>query len=549
MVSETKKRVKVFQAADIAKMYSNIFDAYHNDSDLLAELLQNAIDSIRMEKTDNPLVEIIFNNKNQSINVKDYGLGMTPEDLEDFAIGKTKKKGKRFSSLGGEKGIGSSYIFGASDYFGIETCRNGRLTIAECKGAYDAIMNSKDPDFFILSEQRNERIPNYTDIQVMGKRFYLDFTNRDEIESMLRTYTAVGYTLPLFGLKGLDIGVKLTWVDEGGDENSKRVKNIFRHPLIDHEEIVVDYSEVQNIESGIGQFLTLLDEKKQAIGIFGESDLFKKYDLPTGIMISVKGYPTTVEITPPRTGLAGYWSRSILILVNDDNYTLDPGRKSIRPEDRAKVRNISKDLFNKLTKWHKKFIRQTETEVEKTVLESFKEQSRDLPDLKIRGIPFNKVPDYEQGVCAIFHELLGSKIITGYHTLSASTDTRYDEIILYEVPIDKLGINVRQAFLESRRNLKKKESVYKRVIVVEYKLDASQIIRDHKKNLKHIDLLIAWDCSPDKIKPNWKFNELDSSELFFNGSKYVLRNPMGDSCHVMLLKDFSTTKRKKVRSE
>ena len=545
MVSETKKRVKVFQAADIAKMYSNIFDAYHNDSDLLAELLQNAVDSIRMEKTDNPLVEITFNQKKQSLSVKDNGIGMLPEDLEDFAIGKTKKKGKRFSSLGGEKGIGSSYIFGASDFFGIETCKDGRLTIAECRGAYDAIMNSKDPDFFILSEQRQERVPNYTDIQVTGKRFYLDFANRDEIETILRTYTAVGYTLPLFELKSLDINVKLTWVDEGGDENSKRVKNIFRHPIIDLEEDVVEYSDVQNIESGIGSFLMLVDEKKQAIGIFGESDLFKKHDLPTGIMLSVKGYPTTVEITPPRTGLAGYWSRSILILVNDDNAVLDPGRKSIRREDRNRVRIISKDIFNKLTKWHKKFIRQTETEVEKTVLESLKEQSRDLADLKIKGISFRKIPDYEQGVCAIFHELLGSKRLSGYHSLSASTDTRYDEIILYEVPLDELGSNVRQHFLESRRNLRKKESVYKRVIVVEYKLDASQIIRDHKKNLKHIDLLIAWDCSPDKLKPNWKFSDLDSSEIIFKGATHVLRNPEGDSSHVMLLKDFMKKKKDK----
>ena len=58
-----KRKIKVFEAANIPKIYKNIFDAYHNDSDLLAELLQNAVDSIRMAKPDNALIEIKFDAK------------------------------------------------------------------------------------------------------------------------------------------------------------------------------------------------------------------------------------------------------------------------------------------------------------------------------------------------------------------------------------------------------------------------------------------------------------------------------------------------------
>jgi Histidine kinase-, DNA gyrase B-, and HSP90-like ATPase len=539
MVSN-RKRIRIFDAANIPKIYQNIFQSYHNQSDLLAELLQNAVDSVRMSNSDNPLIEIKFDQKNKVLTVKDNGIGMMVDELEDFAPGRTKKSSSGFSFLGGEKGIGTSFIFGGSDKFYIETCKDGRLTIAECLGAHDAILNNKEPDFFILEEEANERMPNYTELQVTGNLFYLDFKNRDEIEQLVRTFTAVGYTLPLFGMEGLDIKVKLTWVDEKGEEASKHIKNLFRHPVIDHGEMVVDYSEAENIDTGFDLFLKYVDEQNQAIGIFGESDLFKRMDLPTGVMLSVKGYPTVVEITPPKTGYAGYWSRNMLVVVNKDDVVLDPGRKSVRSEDRAAARDVAKNIFNKLTKYHKKFIRQTEAEAEKAVLDSLKEQARDLEDLRIEGIAYRKRPDYEQGVIAIFHEMLGAGIIKGYSPLSASSDTRYDEIMYYEVPLEEIGETYRQKFLETRRNVRDKSPTYKQLITVEYKLNVIEIMRDVKKDLRLINLLVAYDFDRSKLKPQWKWIELNASDIVFKGAKYQIRNPMNDSCYVLLLKDFET---------
>lgn len=537
---ETRKRIRVFEAANIPKMYRDVFESYHNESDLLSELLQNATDSIRIAKPDNPLIEIKFSKKDKTITVKDNGLGMSIEDLEDFALGRTKKSGPQFSSLGGEKGIGASYIFGGSDKFCIETCRNGRLIIAECIGAYQKIMNDEEPEFFVIEEESQERLPNSTEIQVTGELFYLDFKNRDEIEYLIRTFTAVGYTLPLIGKNKLEIKVKLTWISENGEENSKLVNNIFRHPIVDAEDKILEYSEAANIESGFGLFLTLKDSQNQAIGIFGESTLFQELNLPTGILLSVKGYPTVVELNPPKTGYSGYWARSILILVNDDNVVLDAGRKSIRAEDRFRIRNVAKDIFNKLVKYHKKFIRQTEAEAEKAILDNLKEEARNLEDLNIKNIVYRKKPDFEQGVVAIFHELLGAKILKGYYPLSSSTDTRYDEIIYYEILIDELGDNFKQKFLEGRRNIREKSKNYKQIIIVEYKLNATDIMRDLKKDLRLIDLLIAYDCDTSKLKPQWKWTPLDQTDVVFNGAKYQIRNPMNDACYVLLLKDFIT---------
>ena len=62
-MEKPKKRIRIFEAADIPKMYRDIFESYHNDSDLLSELLQNAIDSIRIAKPDNPLVQSLKSGK------------------------------------------------------------------------------------------------------------------------------------------------------------------------------------------------------------------------------------------------------------------------------------------------------------------------------------------------------------------------------------------------------------------------------------------------------------------------------------------------------
>ena len=67
---KVKKKIDVFRAADLPKLYRDIFESYHNESDLLSELLQNAIDSIRIAKPDAPLVEIRFNVKDKVLSVK-----------------------------------------------------------------------------------------------------------------------------------------------------------------------------------------------------------------------------------------------------------------------------------------------------------------------------------------------------------------------------------------------------------------------------------------------------------------------------------------------
>ena len=94
-----------------------------------------------------------------------------------------------------------------------------------------------------------------------------------------------------------------------------------------------------------------------------------------------------------------YW-RNVFILVNDDGCTLDAGRKSVTKDDLKRIRGKAVAAFNKLTKYHKKFIITTQTEAEKAVMDNLKEEARMLPDLRIGEVCYRKVPNYEQGGCS-----------------------------------------------------------------------------------------------------------------------------------------------------
>jgi len=474
--------------------------------------------------------------KDKRISVRDNGLGMLESDLRGFAIGVTDKKTSEFSTLGGEKGLGAAFILGGSDEILIESCKDGHRILAECLRAYDTIKDRKTPDFFVVEEE-NVKSENYTEITVKGRLFYMDFTNRDELENMLRSSTAIGYTKPLFGKPPLNIRVKLTWVTSDGEENSKFVLNEYRHPITEAEEDMVDYEDAINIESGYGKLLKYVDNDEEVCAVLGESELFGNLQIEPGIVLSVKGYPASVEVKPPQTSYALYW-RNVLVLINDDSCTLDAGRKSVTTDDLKRIRKKALDAFNKLTKFHKKFIMTTQAEAEKAVMDNLKEEARMLQDLKIKGVPYKKVPNYEQGVVAIFHELIGCGGIKGYQSLSSSSDTKYDEIVLYEVPLEELGQKFRERYSKSRRNIREKTNTYRQIIIVEFKLHGNEIIRDTKKDLKHLDLLVAYDFEKSKLKKGWQFLPVEEDEMIYFGARHKLVNPSNDSCFVLLLKDF-----------
>lgn len=539
-LSQARRVIDLFRAVDIPRLYKALFESYHHDSDLLAELLQNAVDSIRMANPKIPRVDISFDEVEKRVSVRDTGLGMSEGDLEGFALGRTDKSGPQFSHLGGEKGLGAAFILGGSDDILIDSCKEGKRIVAECKGAFDSISKDDKPDFYVISEDELKS-ENYTEITVRGPKFFLDFGNPDELVKMIRLFTAVGYTKSLFGAAPLNIDVYVTWRAAGGAETRIKIPSQFLHPITEVPDRIVEFEDAPNVDNGYGKLLHYQDNSEEICAVFGERSIFDELGLEPGIYLSTKGYPTSVNIAPPQTSYALYWL-DVFMLINDDQCRLDAGRKSVTAEDARRIRKKAKQAFDKLTKFHKAFIKTTESETQKAVLDSLKEDARQLARLGIEGISYQRVPDYEQAVVAIFHELIGAKRLCGYHTLSCSSDTPYDAVILYEVPLETLGSKVRDAFLKARRNVKQKTDTYRQTILAEFKLRGNEIIRDKKKDLKHLDLLIAYDFDTNALRKGWDLRLLTEEEMLYHGARHKLFNPTQDSCYVLLLKDFVDSK-------
>jgi len=151
-----------------------------------------------------------------------------------------------------------------------------------------------------------------------------------------------------------------------------------------------------------------------------------------------------------------------------------------------------------------------ETEKE---LESIKESIKATIDLKCDKIKYLKEPKEEQGVIAIFHELIGAGILTGYKTLRSSAIEPYDAVIRYGV--DKSNLDGRA------RDKVVKNSDYD--IFVEFKKVGSDLLPDleNRKRARDVRLLVCWELGESKFsKENVEVDECDDS--VFSGVTHTL---------------------------
>ncbi|WP_259707053.1 ATP-binding protein [Weissella confusa] len=97
----------------------NVIDSYHNDYDVLSELLQNAVDAIeKRREIDSKFtgkIEIQINSDLKEIVVIDNGIGMS-KDMLDRAV-QVNESGKIDDPKTiGEKGVGLSFTIFNSGY-------------------------------------------------------------------------------------------------------------------------------------------------------------------------------------------------------------------------------------------------------------------------------------------------------------------------------------------------------------------------------------------------------------------------------------------------
>lgn len=535
-----RKRISLFDHADVLETTRNLLKSYHSDTDVLSELVQNSINNLLLNNVPNPSIAIRYDASKNQLEVQDNGTGLTEDEMKYFALGTSGTK-NREGTLG-LFGFGAAYILAVSDYFEVESWTRGTHVSALCEGAFDAIVNRGDePDFFIIDSSGNSTEKQGTRVTVRVDPSRLrSFKDWNDLEREVRTKTAAGYTKKLFGDKW-EVGLNLQF----GASDAKTAKFGYRSLAEDMPDKVVDFEKVDNAASYKGHVLRLTDENiadgVRVLLLLASTETFKHHHVLPGIWLSYRGNPLQIEIKPPSTKGASTW-RNVHMLIQFDSLDLDPGRKSIMHGSKTRVGLLASRCFNKVVDIAPLFISGQEEQARKSALSQLKDWARDLEDIiPPQGIRFSKLPIKEQGVIALFHELVGAGYLSNYHTLFSAQDSPYDAVISYECSECELGEAYRKIWKKQIGTTKPKgtgwtNEMYKELLIVEFKQSVHEFINDRKKSIEDVKLLIVWSGVDDSLPTGWRVNLVPEEERPYQYVKYKLTDKVDRSVWVMSLK-------------
>jgi hypothetical protein len=243
-----------------------------------------------------------------------------------------------------------------------------------------------------------------------------------------------------------------------------------------------------------------------------------------GIYLSTKSMPTGVMVSPPVVGKEGYWANLYIVLEYDD-LKLDMGRKSVPPRTAQMMKLQSETIYNEI-KNHFIDILDTDIEIEdeldsaEAIDSKWDYLQNEVANLNIAEINYFKEPQTEQGVIAIFYELIGKGKLFGYQTWRISSKDTYDAFVKYK---------------------KNEKSTYRKIIL-EFKNEGSDVIDDfvnHIKEYSKIHLLVCWSLNESKFTQRGfsvrKYDETDTR--YFQGSSHEIRmSHAGSPIQVICLK-------------
>jgi hypothetical protein len=493
----------------------DIDDSYNHEWDVIAELCQNAVDAIKKTDLEEGYINISINSIDKSIRITDNGIGISPDELPDLLKPFSTNKRGDFNSIG-EKGVGLTFVMFSGDYFEIKSGNQDGSRKGLLKDAY-LWKNSDSDEFLSLHIEDLKNNIQGTEVLVKGVRntsfFELNF---EQLKYVLRTKTALGSTLPIWG-EERNVLVELEYIDTNGKKhrtNELPFQYLLPYELvqkgskIDYDEFMDFASEPQRsdhekrnkirnkiiFKQGIYTHSNTREIKYAAcfvpsrktweklsltLGVCDPKDVEdeewkEKYGytmVRNGIMTSVKGMPTGIAIDHPSTGFAGYWS-NIFILFEDPYLNFDIGRKSIHGRQASILRDYAKSIFNDFLKIAKFVSGEAEIDFDWDRDELFEEIEL-LPDLDYPNIKLKKSPkDQEAGVAALFFECLGNGIITGISPLVSGYKNKYDLYVKW--------------------GRKKK--------VIEFKSKLRNIVKDFNDAVKmfnEMDCIVCWDISED----------------------------------------------------
>lgn len=515
-----------------------IDESYNNFWDILAEIVQNAVDAIKKSSNRKGKIAIIIDKSRYSIQIIDNGCGIASKKvislLKPFSTDKLDDP-----VTNGEKGVGLKFAYFQSNKFTLVTKAENDIA---CKVTIRDARNWKERhDEKSLGIEKMDITKNDIGTEILlenlDKELELFKLNFEQLKYVLRTKTAVGNTLAIWD-DIVDIDVQLKVVDIDGSFKTDQVD--YRYWLISdsvQKESVIALCEFEKWLNKIDRTdAEKRDKLKDKIIVEKGSFLHNGYrsmkwwacyvpnrnvwnDMSIkdkladeellkdnewinamnfvlhqpGIFTSVKGMPTGITINNPNTGYMGYWS-NMFILFEDERLNFDIGRKSIHGQTANIYREYAKQIFNKFIKYVSKYTSGgIVTQTNDFDRFNYLTEVNQLINLNSNKVKFMKNPkDQEASVAAIFFECIGANLIQGITPVISGYRDRYD-----------LCVKINNNFY-----------------LFEFKSHLKNIVRDFNdatKLFNEVDCIVCWEVTDEDID---KLHDLNISVSEFEKSEF-----------------------------
>jgi len=533
------------------KQILGLCESYSHSWDLVAELLQNAVDAVRLwdkrysgSGPREHRIDIAVDASKRSVTVSDTGTGISPDQLP-FLLAPHSTDKDSDADLIGEKGVGITYTVFSSNVYRIKT--------AAIDGSADALIRnaaswknrtSEEAPAVALTRDTAPVEPRSTGTTVEAADVE-KFDPLDEdlfsqsanvIAYIIRTRTAIGNTGAVFGNPRPAIHVSFTYTDADG-KTAKPQDLPFRYVLPTDflkKADVIDYSEFlekspywtdrEKREKLKGKTVTISGSKNvsgRVVHFYGcfvpsrrtwteinkMNGLYRTLEgenvglVEPGLFVANKGMPTGIVLPPPQTGAMNWWA-NLFILIEDNGIVFDVGRKHVPSRTQGVLKKIAQhEIFREMRKISPLVgegdqdappITANPSVAAWDMMKEFESLIKRAP-LGLDSIPYARSPDsQEAAVVAIFHELLGARLLRGYVPLKTGYKETYDLWALYRPTVDNVGSN-RHGELGAAQE---------HPTVIEFKFAGEALLGDieeGKKFFADIDLVVCWDFDPDKM--------------------------------------------------
>ena len=591
-----------YHASDLDFIIENI----QNSFDALEEAYKKVQDPA-------PCIEITFDSEANIFRIADNGLGISNEVINK--IGTPSNSDKDPKRKRGHKGVGLVFAAWSTIEFKFATKRSGESAVIAGKlaGAYNWIKGEDGDNPKI--EEAPEFQPNFLKGKITGTVFeftlptsskvktLLTRLNADGLMTLLRTKTALGFVqLPETNRHTYPNWIQKLRVLVHIDNNKHQVKTGYLFPHEKYSDAsydtgqrslpnklekmkgskrciyrVLDAPEVLKIFSNDDDYSHLRDtvEKHQvkAYGAFLDSALTfrdwsselytqnpgrgRKQDIvKPGIHFATSTMPCGETVPIHLTYATGNADRAFVI-VDLDSAQPDQGRKTFQSDIVEIAQKISEALIKEFVVEYRQLLVPRSrphgpTEAEQVnALNSILKMAENKKDLAIQGLGIAKEPTEEQEVVALFHALIATERLKGYHILAAhGSSQKYDGVFRYEITKDQNNLYPYEKLGLPEISFGSNSSVIFPPSIIEYKAQLSGLISDfgeERKKFSEIRLVVAWDKGDQKAFESGSTYELDkadrqTNEVQFYGETHILRNTNStDIIHVILLADVLDT--------